>query len=357
MDDASDTDNSNGRRGGGDASPPPHRRNDGRGGRGAKQRGGRPDYEVVDPALIAKPVAGVVEVNANPATKTVCVDRGVDVVSAKYVCAETTAEMIPKNVFVKSTFVLLEDANASTEEVIQTLLEDKYTKEQMRHVTLEGHTLSVEHNPYNLTAAGVVAALKDLMFDVSVDSDGGADGLWGLSLLEDVADEVPHKPAVEITVRLSGAFWLISMLSYLGPQFEPFAAAGLVSVVCGLPPIARKAYRTMGRCQFDVNCMMLFAAVGAVALREFTEAAAVTFLFSVSEPLEARAAAKANNALSAIVRLRPEQARVVNPRTGEAVVLPATAVAVGTLVSVQQGDKVPCDGVVVEGRSTIDESR
>ena len=93
--------------------------------------------------------------------------------------------------------------------------------------------------------------------------------------------------------------------------------------------------------------MMLFAAVGAVALQEYMEAAAVTFLFAISEALETRATARARDALSAIINLRPENANVINPATKDFVVLPAGAVAVGSLVSVRAGDKIPCDGVVV----------
>jgi Cd2+/Zn2+-exporting ATPase len=131
---------------------------------------------------------------------------------------------------------------------------------------------------------------------------------------------------------------------------------GLVSVAFGLPSIAIKAFRTMARYQFDANCMMFFAVVGALALQEFTEAGAVTFLFAISEWLETRATSRARNALSAIVNLRPERANLINPVTKDVVVVPASAVAVGALVSVRTGDKIPCDGIVVEGQSTVDES-
>jgi Cd2+/Zn2+-exporting ATPase len=130
----------------------------------------------------------------------------------------------------------------------------------------------------------------------------------------------------------------------------------LLSVAFGLPPIAIKAIRTLRRFKFDANCLMFFAACGAVALQDFTEAAAVTFLFGLSEWLEVRATTRARDALSAIVKLRPESANLVHPKTGEIVVVPASVVPIGALVSVRTGDKIPCDGVVVEGRSTVDES-
>ena len=135
--------------------------------------------------------------------------------------------------------------------------------------------------------------------------------------------------------------------------FEYF---GLLSVFFGLPPVARKAWRTIRRRQFDSNCMMVTAALGALALREFDEAASVAFLFSVSEYLEARSTSKARKALKAIVQLRPEHACVVNPATKEIVVVPASQVPVGSLISVRMGDKIASDGVVMEGVSTVDES-
>lgn len=102
--------------------------------------------------------------------------------------------------------------------------------------------------------------------------------------------------------------------------------------------------------------MMLFAAIGALFLQEYTEAAAVAFLFSISEWLESRATVRARNALSAIVNLRPERANLINPNTRESIMVPTASVAVGALVSVRMGDKIPCDGVVVEGTSIVDES-
>ena len=130
----------------------------------------------------------------------------------------------------------------------------------------------------------------------------------------------------------------------------------LLSVLFGIWKISLKAFRTLRRCQFDVNCMMLFAIIGALALQDFTEAAAVTFLFSISDWLESLSTARARNALSSIVKLRPERAKVKNPTTNTFVIVPAASVPVGSIVSVRTGDKIPCDGVVIEGSSAVDES-
>jgi Cd2+/Zn2+-exporting ATPase len=117
-----------------------------------------------------------------------------------------------------------------------------------------------------------------------------------------------------------------------------------------------KAFRSLRRCQFDANCLMLFAALGAIALQDFTEAAAVAFLFSLSEWLEVRATRRAREALSAIVNLRPEEANLIHPQTKELIIVPVRAVPVGATVSVRSGDRFPCDGIVLEGSTTVDES-
>lgn len=95
---------------------------------------------------------------------------------------------------------------------------------------------------------------------------------------------------------------------------------------------------------------------GAVALQDYHEAAVLTFLFDISDYLEDIAMTRARNALSTIVSVCPEQANLINPITKEIVVLPASAIKVGSTVSVRTGDKIPCDGIVVEGSSTVDES-
>jgi Zn2+/Cd2+-exporting ATPase len=154
---------------------------------------------------------------------------------------------------------------------------------------------------------------------------------------------------------LLGVFWVITMFSYIqNLQFLQFAGFG--SVLFGLPPVAVKAWRTVRRYEFDANCMMLTAAIGALCLGELDEAASVSFLFAVSEFLEARASYKARMALQAICQLQPEHAHVMHPVTRQLTVLPAHAVAIGSWLCVRTGDRIATDGIVIEGSSQVDES-
>jgi Cd2+/Zn2+-exporting ATPase len=330
-------------------------------------------------------VKGIYEVNINTTNKTMFVDHDFDVTSATDVANILNAERfgarilkdaalqaiaktgVPTNAYVHSKFDLSKvlsgltaDEVENTSNSVKCCLEQKFVDGEIKNITVDvaEQSLSLDHRPYFLTATGIVDALDSYMHEVSVTLDGGADGLWALTLMdvdkEDIIDQ--HKTSVRPTIILSGVFWIISMLSLIGGNWDYLKYVALLSVAFGLPPIAMKAFRTLRRLHFDVNCMMLFAVVGALPLQEYTESAAVCFLFSISEALESRATARARNALSAIVCLRPEHANVINPHTKAIVVLPASVVTVGSLVSVRAGDKIPIDGIVVEGESTVDES-
>jgi Cd2+/Zn2+-exporting ATPase len=268
---------------------------------------------------------------------------------------------IPTDAFVKSSFDLTDSfaGRGEISEVIQACLDLQFTEKQVRNLTVNDleKNCSLEHNPYYLTAHGIVDILESHMYDIRIVSDGGADGLWALPKMENTEGTIKYQHStVRRSVILSGVFWVVSMFSIIGGSWVYLEYLALLSVVFGLPPIAVKAFKCLRRRRFDVNCMMFLAAVGALALQDYTESAAVTFLFAVSEVLEQCATSRARNALSDIVHLRPEYANVINPVTNDIVVLPANNVAVGTTVSVRTGDKIPCDGEVIDGTSTVDES-
>jgi Zn2+/Cd2+-exporting ATPase len=164
---------------------------------------------------------------------------------------------------------------------------------------------------------------------------------------------------MELHVILSGFFWAVSMSATLARDdslWRYFEYAGILSVLFGLPPVLRKAIRTIRRFQFDANCMMSTAAIGACILGEWDEAASVSFLFTVSDYMEARASARARLALEAIIHLRPEHATIIDEETKELSIVPASHVPIHSLLSVRTGDKIAADGIVVEGTSSIDQS-
>ncbi|HET8986381.1 MAG TPA: cation-translocating P-type ATPase [Trueperaceae bacterium] len=125
------------------------------------------------------------------------------------------------------------------------------------------------------------------------------------------------------------------------------------AVVAGAS-IALRAWRGLLARAIGIDLLVSIAALGAVVIGEFWEAAAVTTLFTVGSALEAATLNRTRSALAALVKVAPARAIVV--RGGEQVEVAATAVAMGETVLVTHGAKVPVDGEVVAGGGSVDEA-
>jgi Cd2+/Zn2+-exporting ATPase len=115
-----------------------------------------------------------------------------------------------------------------------------------------------------------------------------------------------------------------------------------------------QGFRALRSLSLDMNFLMTAAIFGAVAIGEYVEAAAIAFLFSTAELLEAYAIDRARNSLRALMELAPEVAVV--RRDGRELSVPAQEVAVDEVVIVRPGEKVPVDGEAIEGASSLDQA-
>jgi Cd2+/Zn2+-exporting ATPase len=131
--------------------------------------------------------------------------------------------------------------------------------------------------------------------------------------------------------------------------------AFILATLIGLMPVARRAF-AMARAgmPFTIEMLMTIAAGGALIIGQAEEAALVIFLFAVGELLEGVSAGKARDSIRALSKLVPKVARLeVDGKTRE---VAAGRLRVGQVVQVRPGDRVPCDGQVIEGISGVDES-
>jgi Cd2+/Zn2+-exporting ATPase len=136
-----------------------------------------------------------------------------------------------------------------------------------------------------------------------------------------------------------------------GLDLYVFTAAMLV----GLIPIARRAFAAaMAGSPFSIEMLMTVAAVGAVIIGAGEEGAMVVFLFLVGELLEGVAAGRARASIRSLTALVPKTALLVENGTTREV--PADQVAVGALILVRPGERIPADGAVIEGASSVDEA-
>ncbi|MDQ7728816.1 heavy metal translocating P-type ATPase [Halomonas sp. SpR8] len=183
----------------------------------------------------------------------------------------------------------------------------------------------------------------------------------GYQVLDESADKAESKKAPSWwqspkgrLVIVSGALLALAWgLKFAWPALGswPFIAATLV----GLVPIIQHAWQALKLGNpFTIEMLMSIAALGALAINAAAEAAVVVFLFAVGELLEGVAAAQARRSISALSKLTPSTARLLEQ--GEVREIAAASLQPGQRVQIRPGDRLPCDGQIIAGHSSIDES-
>jgi len=117
---------------------------------------------------------------------------------------------------------------------------------------------------------------------------------------------------------------------------------------------ARDALNSVRQFRFDIESLMVLAAVGAGLLGAWFEGGFLLFLFSLGHALEHRAMDRARQAIEALGKLRPDKARV--KRGNDVVEVDVAQVKRGDIILIRPGDRVPMDGVIVEGQSSLDQA-
>jgi Zn2+/Cd2+-exporting ATPase len=135
--------------------------------------------------------------------------------------------------------------------------------------------------------------------------------------------------------------WAVAIFAVIA-----FAAGGYTGMLDAIAD-ARQA-------QLNIDFLMLAAALGAAAIGNWEEGALLLFLFTLSGALEEFAMDRTRKAIEGLVELRPETAHL---RRGDGLVeVPVEELAVGDVVMVRPGERLPVDGAVVGGSSTVDQS-
>ena len=142
--------------------------------------------------------------------------------------------------------------------------------------------------------------------------------------------------------------------SFLG--LPRWAAVGLfmLAYVAGGWDATRHAVRAALKRRFDIDILMVVAALGAATLGAWAEGALLLFLFSLGHALEHYAMDRARGAIRALADLTPKTARV--EREGREREIAVSELRVGDLVIVRPGERLPADGRVVRGASSVDQA-
>lgn len=109
-----------------------------------------------------------------------------------------------------------------------------------------------------------------------------------------------------------------------------------------------------GKIRMDENMLMVIATLGAFLIKDFAEAAAVMLFFQTGEYVQGLAVSRSRKSISSLMDLRADTAHLI--RNGKSVVTPCQQVKKDDIILVSAGEKVPLDGVIVEGSTSLDTS-
>ena len=152
--------------------------------------------------------------------------------------------------------------------------------------------------------------------------------------------------------RILGAAALFLALKLLDPAW-PLSLLWLAPyLLAGYDILLGAVHGIRSRDPFDENFLMAVATVGAVALGNFQEAVAVMVFYQTGELFQSYAVGKSRRSIAALMDIRPDSATLETPEGEQAV--PPDEVAPGSVILVRPGERVPLDGVVLEGASSLD---
>ena len=145
-------------------------------------------------------------------------------------------------------------------------------------------------------------------------------------------------------------------LEYFKADHRAVVAAYALAIASGGVYSGRRALHAARSLALDINVLMLVAVCGAMVLGQWCEGACVVFLFALAQLLEARAMERARGAIRALMDLTPAVALVRDAVSGELGRVSVDDIAVGDIVVVKPGEKMPLDGRVAAGESYVNQA-
>ena len=164
-----------------------------------------------------------------------------------------------------------------------------------------------------------------------------------------------NKKQKKMLTRIIIAFALIVVLSLLPVDgYLEFALYMIPYLVIGYD-ILKKAFKGICNKQvFDENFLMAVATIGAILLRDYKEGTAVMLFYQIGELFQSYAVGKSRRNISELMDIRPDYANI--EKDGKLEKVDPDEVEIGSVIVVQPGEKVPIDGVILEGTTTLNTS-
>jgi len=211
---------------------------------------------------------------------------------------------------------------------------------------LSARTLVIDVDPAALTPA--LAAIRAAGFDPQPLAD---------STVPDTA-AASRRELQRLGVALACAAGA-EALAWLGADALGWRVAGSALALLGIAlagfGVYRKGLAALRDGRLNINALMTVAVTGAFVIGQWAEAAMVMALYAIAEAIEARAVDRARNAIGSLMQLAPDHAQL-RQADGSWRSMPAAEVAVGAIVRVRPGERIPLDGTLATGSTSVDQA-
>jgi Cd2+/Zn2+-exporting ATPase len=197
----------------------------------------------------------------------------------------------------------------------------------------------VEYDSQDIGQRGIQQSIRRMGYDIPK---------TGLS-------RILHDHQALIFSFLSGLFLLLAWVSeqfFNVPQSFILGAYALSYFLGGFKLVSHSIHHILRERRLDIDLLMLTAAIGAAILGEWAEGALLLFLFSLGHALEDRAMNRARKAILTLADMTPRTAHIF--RDGREEILPIEEIQLGDLLFIPPGSRIPVDGTVQRGSSSID---
>ena len=164
-----------------------------------------------------------------------------------------------------------------------------------------------------------------------------------------------NKKQKKVLIRIIIAAVLMIILSLL--SLKGYLRLGLFLIpylIIGYDILKKALKGIINRQVFDENFLMAVATVGAIILGEYTEGIAVMLFYQIGELFQSYAVGKSRKSISDLMDIRPDYANI--EQDGKVVKVEPDEVETGTVIVVQPGEKIPIDGIIIEGNAALNTS-
>ncbi len=164
-----------------------------------------------------------------------------------------------------------------------------------------------------------------------------------------------NKKQKKVLIRIIISAVLVVLLQYVSVEgYLRFILYMIPYLLIGYDILKKAIKGILNRQVFDENFLMAVATVGAIALGDYKEGTAVMLFYQIGELFQSYAVGKSRRNISELMDIRPDYANI--DRDGQLERVDPDEVSVGTVIIVQPGEKIPIDGVITEGTSTLNTS-